>query len=913
MYREAMFFIKSNMRKFILFLLAAAIVDTAAAEKREHRATWMSGYISDWPTEHLTGKNAASQQNQCIMDLDSMRRNNLTTIYYHVRTMCDAMYDSKYEPWSSYIVGTRGTTPPFDPLAFLLENAHKRGIEVYAWFNPYRYIDSSDNKGWGNAGGDKNYENSHPDWLIEYPKGNGNFTILNPALPEVKQRIVDVIADLLSKYDVDGVVFDDYFYQNGLPMSYDAEQYSEYVAGGGMLSQADWRRENVNDMVRMVNTYIKANKPWVRFGIGPAGVACSSQDVADKYGVTPCPGSDWQYSGIYSDPLAWYSEGTIDFMSPQVYWIIGNSSADYAKITPWWYEVAKKFNRHCYVSQDISANFEDVHPAKKNLDEFVDEVELNRSSDKVGGTSGTVYFPWKIFRSGAKQVASRPVKTMKLSTYLRENVFQHKALSPAVTWIKSECPGTVTGVTRSGRTVSWESDMENVRYTVYAVPESEIGSFHKEEEYLQGISYTNSFEIMDVDPGYPGQGIADEDLDDYSYAVCVLDRYGNEYSAVFEGAEVTKAEKPMATYPADGEKAAPIFHFSWTGNAEVYEIAISDDPRMDNILVRKEVAGNYAVSSDIWEFDYGKSYYWTVTARGNNTLETVSDVSGFTVDAFRITAPADGQDDCTDTPVISWVDVENATYHLEVSLSSTFDRVVYSLDTENNSVTIPEYELQGGTSYYARVICSSGDAVLTSGTVEFTTMVIVPGIPVFTSPRTDGVALHSNQKIEVESEKGILSCNIAVSRNEDFVPRNSYNATLSDFTFVTSALGDIRIAGRPLTDGDTYYTRARFSYMDGEGGVEYTAWTEPVTFVYSAEAGIDGIKDDGIMLVGGDEPAIVAKMPGVEVHVYGMDGKLIISDVTGESGRVSLSGLDNGAYMIVVESDAGTKTFKFIR
>ena len=132
MYREAMFFIKSNMRKFILFLLAAAIVDTAAAEKREHRATWMSGYIGDWPTEHLTGKNAASQQNQCIMDLDSMRRNNLTTIYYHVRTMCDAMYDSKYEPWSSYIVGTRGTTPPFDPLAFLLENAHKRGIEVYA-------------------------------------------------------------------------------------------------------------------------------------------------------------------------------------------------------------------------------------------------------------------------------------------------------------------------------------------------------------------------------------------------------------------------------------------------------------------------------------------------------------------------------------------------------------------------------------------------------------------------------------------------------------------------------------------------------------------------------------------------------------------------------------------------------------
>ena len=126
-------------------------------------------------------------------------------------------------------------------------------------------------------------------------------------------------------------------------------------------------------------------------------------------------------------------------------------------------------------------------------------------------------------------------------------------------------------------------------------------------------------------------------------------------------------------------------------------------------------------------------------------------------------------------------------------------------------------------------------------------------------------------------------------------------------------MSDVKIGSKNLVDGEIYYVRSRFSYMDENGKTAYTEWTEPVTFVYSAEAGIDGIKDDGITLVGGDEPAIVAKMPGVEVHVYGMDGKLIISDVTGESGRVSLSGLDNGAYMIVVESDAGTKTFKLLK
>lgn len=164
--------------------------------------------------------------------------------------------------------------------------------------------------------------------MIKWENNGRTWTILNPALPEVKQRIIDVTIDLISKYDVDGVVFDDYFYQNGLPASYDAADYAKYTAAGGTMSQLDWRRENVNDMVRQLYAAIKAAKPWVRFGIGPAGVAGKH---ADDYGLEPCPGNDWQYDGICSDPLAWLSEGTIDFISPQVYWRIGYSAADYAK------------------------------------------------------------------------------------------------------------------------------------------------------------------------------------------------------------------------------------------------------------------------------------------------------------------------------------------------------------------------------------------------------------------------------------------------------------------------------------------------------------------------------------------------------------------------------------------------------
>ena len=145
-------------------------------------------------------------------------------------------------------------------------------------------------------------------------------TVLNPGIPEVRQRVVDVCKDILVKYDVDGLVFDDYFYNQDNPsFSLDADLYNAYRANGGTMSQGDWRRENVNQMVKDVNDMVKSTKPWVRFGIGPAGVACTSQAVADQYGVEPCPvGSDWQYNQIYSDPMAWLTRGTVDFLAPQL-------------------------------------------------------------------------------------------------------------------------------------------------------------------------------------------------------------------------------------------------------------------------------------------------------------------------------------------------------------------------------------------------------------------------------------------------------------------------------------------------------------------------------------------------------------------------------------------------------------------
>ena len=361
---------------FTLVLMALAL-PAASHEKREQRSVWMSAYVSDWPSTKITSSNAATMKLSCQKMLDTLAANNMNTVYYHVRAMCDAMYNSAYEPWSSYIVATRGETPAFDPLEYIVQEGHKRGIEIYAWMNPYRYAPNGNM--WGQS--ERDYINTHPEWLFT----TSYETVLNPGIPEVRQRVVDVCKDIITKYAVDGRVFDDYFYpQGGSSNDLDSTLYNAYKREGGTLSQGDWRRENVNQMVKDVNDMVKSTKPWVRFGIGPAGVACTASDVAAKYGVEPSPGSDWQYSTIYSDPMAWVTRGTIDFLSPQVYW---NTAGNFDEVTTWWGKMGKKFNRHIYVSQSCSS----AGSEGWDLTEFLNEVKIMREA-MLSGVYGMVYF-----------------------------------------------------------------------------------------------------------------------------------------------------------------------------------------------------------------------------------------------------------------------------------------------------------------------------------------------------------------------------------------------------------------------------------------------------------------------------------------------------------------------------------------
>ena len=240
------------MQKLLISFLLAAIATSAysatyTTPKREFRSAWIATvWALDWPRDAndnaANNTNATVQKQQMIRMLDSLKNNNFNNVCFQVRSMCDAMYKSSYEPWSSYLTGTRGSTPSYDPLAFVVEECHKRGMECHAWVNPYRYSTGSS---WNTAADQELKSSGH---LLTY----GTTIILDPAQQWTIDRITNVCREIVANYDVDGLVFDDYFYPNGIPESSDADDYSEWRNSGTSMSIGDWRRDNVNRMVKSV-------------------------------------------------------------------------------------------------------------------------------------------------------------------------------------------------------------------------------------------------------------------------------------------------------------------------------------------------------------------------------------------------------------------------------------------------------------------------------------------------------------------------------------------------------------------------------------------------------------------------------------------------------------------------------------
>lgn len=510
-------------------LLAIAALPMSSGVKREVRSVWMATvWALDWPS---STSSTTVQKNEMVKYLDVLQKNNFNAIYFQVRTMSDAFYKSSYEPWSSYLTGTRGKDPGWDPLAFVVEECHKRGMECHAWVNPYRFSTGSN---WSTV---QDQALKSAGMLLAYTKSDGKTTtILNPGLESVRKRIVDVCKEIISNYDVDGLVFDDYFYPEGIPVTSSAGDYDLWQKSGASMTFGDWRRNNVNQMVADVYKMVQQQKPYVRFGISPAGAACTSAAVAAKHGIDRCPvASDWQYDGIFSDPVAWLEAGTIDYISPQLYWKTNHKTNPFGPMTKWWSYVAKHFGRHHYASHSIS--FLNSSNTTSDWEEIGKQVQFSRDYTE-NEAPGAVFYS-AAYVTGKKQSG--------FGEWLQVNKFQNKALTPAIDWKKSDLEKVqVSALNKRATVLSW-TGVDNVRYSVYAVPESvnvETLDSNIPAEYLLGVSYKTTYTMPD------------DKKSGYNYAVCVLDRYGNEYEPVYygqSGVECIGGNSGLTADYADGE------------------------------------------------------------------------------------------------------------------------------------------------------------------------------------------------------------------------------------------------------------------------------------------------------------------------------------------------------------------------
>lgn len=802
----------------VALTLMAAITAQAVQfmqPKREFRSSWVATvWCLDWPQEGsrgTTATTAAKMKQQLVTLLDSLQRNNFNAVNFQVRSMCDAMYKSSIEPWSSYVSGTRGADPGFDPLGFCVEECHKRGMECHAWVNPYRFSTGTD---W-NTAADQELKNNG--WLLTY----GSTIILDPAQQRVIDRIVAVCHEIITKYDVDGILYDDYFYPNGIPSNSTAGDYNEWLDSGTSLSIGDWRRDNVNRMVKAVYDMIQTTRPEIRFGISPAGVTCTSQAVADKHGVERSSGSDWQYNGIFSDPLAWYEDKSVDYISPQIYWAIGNSAADYGKLAPWWNRVAKKFGRHMFVSHSISSltrtsygseNPEPSMTSSNKYDEYANQVELMRTTNE-DGAYGSIYYSTKyIYNLGADE---------SFGHYLKRVVYNRPALPPAMPWKTGNNPGPVTNLALEGTRLTWDGH-DNVRYTVYAFPqELAHEQFTREGEYLLGMTYDTSFTL----PTDRQEG--------YQYAVCVLDRVGNEYDPVILGEALDPLAPPTLLSPEPEASLFNPFPFTWSAveGADRYTLEIAQDASFDIVLERKEVTETTLSSADLQHLASGEQLYWRVLAHGSGFANGVSERRAFTPQLLVMFTPYDGQKELPTNLTATWNtpdDITEAT--LRIASDAEMTDIVFSGTATGGTLDIPQGTLRPGNLYYANVSLTHNELAQTSPTVIFTTAF---DVPTFLTPANGGT-LYRNDYITLERQSEASSYVIEISNSATTWGRTRYVETLKDGeTTSGKTASEIKVSGKTLVDGTTYYARAKLTYLDEQNVSTTTEYCPVISFTYS--------------------------------------------------------------------------------
>ncbi|MBN1925177.1 MAG: family 10 glycosylhydrolase [Prolixibacteraceae bacterium] len=405
---------------FIALFLCAGILPTMGQEptKHEFRGIWIATVNNlDWPSS--PGISVEQMESEMLNMLDLLEELNFNAVIFQVRPAADAFYHSDTEPWSKWLTGTQGNPLPenWDPLSFIIEECHNRAMELHAWMNPFRV--SMDTI---MPFSPQNIANRHPDWVLTY----GNKRYLDPGLPEVRDYLNNVVKEVVSKYDIDAIHFDDYFYPYPIPGTDfpDTISFQKFRRNYQPEDIKHWRRENVDLIIEMLSNTIKIKKPHVKFGISPFGV-WKNYDEKDELGGSVTSAGNTNYDNLYADVLKWQRLGWIDYLIPQLYWEIGHPAVDYITLCNWWNERA--FGRHIYVGHALYKLSEGSSTAWKNEQELPEQVLISRKMKKV---KGNAFFRMRYLMGNPLEIQQK----------IRSRLYTHKAMLPAMPWIDIQPP-----------------------------------------------------------------------------------------------------------------------------------------------------------------------------------------------------------------------------------------------------------------------------------------------------------------------------------------------------------------------------------------------------------------------------------------------------------------------------------------
>lgn len=645
----------------IAFLFFHSLILNGQSEdpKRELRGVWIASLGIDWPSSRGTSTTDIQNQiSQLVSIFDLHKSYGLNAMFFHVRPLCDAVYKSNIEPWSNFLTSTQGVAPSdtsYDPLKLAIQEAHKRGMELHAWLNPYRAELSG-----GSQVSTNHVINKHPEWII---KCNGSeYRFLNPGLPEVREYVTRIVIDIVERYDVDGIHFDDYFYPYPEYGAFnDNEAFAKYP--NGFSDKTAWRKNNVNLLLKMIDDSIKAVKPWVKFGISPSG----NPSVNGSIFINP---KDW-LEGTYTDSTGVkHTVGPyIDYIMPQLYW------ATYGGNLSNWTGTSFLNGRHLYIGQ-AAYRYGEFPPG-----EITWEISTNRNTQTI---NGGVFFSSQ----------SLTVYNYNFVTdTLKYRYFARPAITPKMQW-KEGSNNKPNAPTNLRFEVNSSTGKYELHWDKPATVSNDDTTFfyciYRSENAFPDIeSSSNIF-------GLTGTTFLSSNYAKYSitkgtyYAVTAVNRYSNESNisnVVSFDLPSLIPNKPILASPVNGNRELGLTAtLTWSGdsNSERYVIQVSKDSSFNSniVLLLSEYKSTQLSFKNIAP---GEKYFWRVKAFGQVSESEYSSVfsfqSGIPIHP-QLISPAHATFNVPLKPIFKWYQTGNATlYRIQVSTTIDFQNNTFFIDT----------------------------------------------------------------------------------------------------------------------------------------------------------------------------------------------------------------------------------------